>query len=144
MRLRRCLTAGAATVTLAATVTGTAQPKGHLSMTARQLPGKQGRMLVTVRAQERLSGLRLVVVSPRVPVMDVVSAMTQGGASAYLRTVEIPRDGFARRMTRIGAYTWRAQVTLKRPGLWRLVIPNWSLQGYAMPLPLVRTVRVPG
>lgn len=142
MAVRRWLLVGGLTVALAATIAATAQSKGRLSMTAVRAKGHPGLVMVTVRSQERLSGLRLVVVAPRVAVMDVVAATTQGGASATPRTVEIPRDGFARLMTRIGPYTWRARVKLGRPGAWRLVIPNWSLQGYAMPLPLVRTVRV--
>lgn len=113
-------------------------------MTAVEAKSHPGLVMVTVRSQERLSGLRLVVVAPRVPVMDVVAAATQAGGSATPRTVQMPREGFARLMTRVDQYTWRARVTLSRPGAWRLVIPNWSLQGYAMPLPLVRTVRVRG
>jgi hypothetical protein len=135
---------GGLAVALAAAIAATAQSTGRLSMTAVKAKGHPGLLVVTVRSQERLSGLRLVVVAPRAPVMDVVAATTQGGASATPRTVEIPRDGFARRMRRIGPYTWRSRVMLSRPGAWRLVIPNWSLQGYAMPLPLVRTVRVRG
>lgn len=112
-------------------------------MTVVDVRGHPGSVRVTVRSQERLSGLRLVVVAPRVSVMDVVAATTQGGASATPRTVQLPRDGFARLLKPVGPYTWRCRVTLNRPGVWRLVVPNWSLQGYAMPLPLVRSVRVP-
>lgn len=111
-------------------------------MTVVKAKSHRGLVVVTVRSQERLSGLRLVAVAPRVAVMDVVAATTQGGASATPRSVQIPRDGFARLMTRVGPYTWRARLMLGRPGAWRLVIPNWSLQGYAMPLPLVRTIRI--
>lgn len=127
---------------LAATFAGAAQSKGRLWMTVTASTGHPRVLAVTVRSQERLSGVRLVVVAPGVAVMDVVSATTQGGASATPRTVQLPRDGFALRMHRSGPYTWRARVAVKRPGTWRLVIPNWSLQGYAMPLPLVRTIRV--
>jgi hypothetical protein len=142
--VRRWLIVGGVTMALAATIAAAAQSKGRLSMKAVQAKGRPGSVVVTVRSQERLSGLRLVAVAPRVAVMDVVAATTQGGASATPRTVEIPRDGFARLMTRTDPYTWRVRVTLNSPGVWRLVIPNWNLQGYAMPLPLVRTLRVRG
>lgn len=61
--------------------------------------------------------------------------MVSGMALAFAAT-------FAGAAQSKGPYTWQARVAVKRPGAWRLVIPNWSLQGYAMPLPLVRTIRV--
>jgi hypothetical protein len=37
---------------------------------------------------------------------------------------------------------WRANVRFRRPGTWRLVVPNWGAPGYAIPPPIVRVVAV--
>jgi hypothetical protein len=44
-------------------------------------------------------------------------------------------------LTRHGA-TWRGVVRFRRAGRWLLVVPNWGAPGYALPPPVVRSVRV--
>ena len=129
-------------LTMTAMVVGSAQAKGRLWMNAPHAVAIGRTVTVTVRTGERLSGLRLVVVAPRVSVMDVVAASTQGGGASSPSQVEMPHDGFAVLMRRAGPSTWWAKVRFARAGSWRLVIPNWSLQGYATPLPLVKTIHV--
>jgi len=129
-------------MTLMAMVVASAQAKGRLWMNAPRSVAIGRMVTVTVRTGETLSGLRLVVVAPRVSVMDVVAATTQSGGATSPSDVEMPRDGFAVLMRRTGASTWKARMRFARAGSWRLVIPNWSLQGYAMPLPLVKTIHV--
>jgi hypothetical protein len=129
-------------MTVTAMLVASAQAKGRLWMNAPHSVAIGRTVTVTVRTGQTLSGLRLVVVAPRVSVMDVVAATTQGGGATPASEVEMPRDGFAVLMRRAGPSTWKAKVRLSRAGSWRLVIPNWSLQGYAMPLPLVKTIHV--
>ena len=50
-------------------------------------------------------------------------------------------DRYAVRIRREGR-GWRATVRFPRPGRWRLVVPNWGVQGYAIPPPIVRVVPV--
>ncbi|HVC86340.1 MAG TPA: hypothetical protein VNC40_02825, partial [Gaiellaceae bacterium] len=123
-------------------LSASAQAKGRLWLSVPHSVATGRTVTVAVRTGEPLNGLRLVVVAPKVSVMDVVSATTQGGAATWPRAIQMPRDGFAVLMTRTGTLTWKAKVTFAKPGMWRLVIPNWSLQGYAMPLPLVKTIHV--
>jgi hypothetical protein len=129
-------------MTVAAVSGGPAQAKGKLSMNAPRSIATGHAVTVTVTTAERLPGLRLVIVAPKVSVMDVVAATTQSGAATSPRTIEMPRDGFAVLMMRTGKSRWTARVTFARPGTWRLVIPNWNLNGYAMPLPLVKSIHV--
>jgi hypothetical protein len=74
--------------------------------------------------QDRFS-LRLVAIPPGVGLYSALS----------------DEDRYAVRIRREGR-GWRATVRFARPGRWRLVVPNWGVQGYAIPPPIVRVVRV--
>ncbi|HZQ81170.1 MAG TPA: hypothetical protein VFB25_04235 [Gaiellaceae bacterium] len=76
--------------------------------------------------------LRLVAVAPGKGWQSVVSAV-EGYPTRP--AANLPRDGFAAKLVRTGTYTWRAVVTLPRPGRWRLVVPNGTHAGYMLPPP---------
>ena len=85
--------------------------------------------------------LRVVLVPPGTSVIDVVTALTEGGTAAG-SAVESARDGFAVRARRTSATSWKARLVFPRPGVWRVVVPNWTLDGYTTPFPALDTVRV--
>jgi hypothetical protein len=72
--------------------------------------------------------------------MDVVGVVT--GGALVTSQASIPHDGYGMLLKRVSTTTWRAMVTFSRPGRWQLVVPNWVLSGYAMPIPFVRAVTV--
>ena len=75
--------------------------------------------------------LRLIAVAPGKDWFDVVGTVM--GDSSSRATV--PRDGFEIKLVRLGPKRWRAVVTLRRPGRWRLVVPNGTHFGFMMPPP---------
>jgi len=86
------------------------------------------RVSVVIRADVRPEAglvMRLLAVPPGV------------GLYAALRR----EDRFSVPLVRKGA-VWRGTVRFRRPGRWRLVVPNWGAPGYAMPPPVVRLVPV--
>lgn len=76
--------------------------------------------------------LRLVAVAPGSDWYDVVGTVTGDSSRAHAR---IPHDGFEIKLVRTGRYTWRAVVRLPRAGRWRLVVPNGTHVGFALPPP---------
>ena len=74
---------------------------------------------------DRDSSLRLVALPPGVPLYG-------GLVDERLYRVRVVREGRG----------WRATVRFRRPGRWRLVVPNWGAPGYAIPPPIVRVVPV--
>jgi hypothetical protein len=76
-------------------------------------------------AEARQHTMRLVAVPP--------------GAGIYTALGDEAR--YAVRLTLSGA-TWRGVVRLRRPGTWKLVVPNWGAVGYAIPPPVIRRVTV--
>lgn len=83
--------------------------------------------------------LKLIAVAPGKSLYDVIGTVTGASGIAEAR---IPRDGFAVPVVRVAPNRWRAFVTFPRAGRWRLTIPNWASEGFAMPPPLMRTVVV--
>jgi hypothetical protein len=61
------------------------------------------------------------------------------GVTLYRGLVDERRYAVALRREGRG---WRATVRFRRPGRWRLVVPNYGAPGYAMPPPIVRVVSV--
>jgi len=76
--------------------------------------------------------LRLIAVAPGKGWYDVVGTVTGDSSLAH---ANIPHDGFAIKLVRVGARTWRALVRLPRPGRWRLVVPNGTHVGFMVPPP---------
>ena len=76
--------------------------------------------------------LRLIAVAPGKGWFDVVGTVTGDSSRAHAR---IPRDGFEIALRRIAPKSWRAVVRLPRPGRWRLVVPNGTHLGFALPPP---------
>jgi hypothetical protein len=76
--------------------------------------------------------LRLIAVAPGKDWFDVVGTVMGDSSSAR---ADLPRDGFEIKLVRLGPKRWRALVTLRRPGRWRLVVPNGTRFGFMMPPP---------
>jgi hypothetical protein len=74
---------------------------------------------------DRGHSLRLLAIPPRVGLYGALAE-----ESRY--AVRVRREGRG----------WRATVRFRRPGNWRLVVPNWGAPGYAIPPPIVRVVPV--
>ena len=76
--------------------------------------------------------LRLIAVAPGKDWYGVVGTVTGDSSRAH---ATIPRDGFEIKLERVAPKSWRARVRLKRPGRWRLVVPNGTHLGFAVPPP---------
>jgi hypothetical protein len=76
--------------------------------------------------------LRLIAVAPGKGWYDVVGTVTGDSSRAH---AQIPHDGFEIVLRRIAPRSWRAVVRLPRPGRWRLVVPNGTHAGFAVPPP---------
>jgi hypothetical protein len=76
--------------------------------------------------------LRLIAVAPGEGWYDVVGTVTGDSSRTH---ANIPHDGFEITLNRIVAKSWRATVRLPRPGRWRLVVPNGTHVGFAVPPP---------
>lgn len=116
---------------------------GRLTMMVSSSTPRVGQtVIVTVRTARASSTdrLRLIAVAPGGAVMSVVSTVIDPTYASS--PANLPHDGFGLLMRRLSTTTWRATVRFTRPGAWQLVVPNWVLEGYAMPLPLVRSIRV--
>ncbi len=83
--------------------------------------------------------LELIAVAPGRSWYDVVGVVT---GDSRIAKATIPRDGFAVPVVRVAPNRWRALVTFPRAGRWRLIVPNWGPDGFAIPPPLTRTVVV--
>lgn len=83
--------------------------------------------------------LELIAVAPGKSWYDVVGVVT---GDSVLAKASIPRDGFAVPVVRVAPNRWRAFVTFPRAGRWRLIVPNWGPNGFAIPPPLTLTVVV--
>ncbi len=83
--------------------------------------------------------LELIAVAPGRSWYDVVGVVT---GDSRIAKATIPRDGFAVPVVRVAPNRWRAFVTFPRAGRWRLIVPNWGPDGFAIPPPLTRTVVV--
>lgn len=114
----------------------------HLSLARDVTARHETTLMVRSTKPQPEPKLKVIVVAPRASVMDVVSALTDGGtAGSY---VEIPRDGFAVIARRVSATAWKVRLTFPRAGRWRVVVPNWALSGYTTPFPAVARVLVHG
>lgn len=97
-------------------------------------------LVVLARRPQAEAELRIVLVAPMASVMDVVAALTDAGTAGS--SADIPRDGFSVMARRLSATSWRVGVAFPRAGLWRVVVPNWTLNGYTTPFPALTSVRV--
>jgi hypothetical protein len=93
----------------------------------------------TGRAIPPLDYIRLIAVAPGKGWYDVVGRVTGDSSTAK---ATLPHDGFEIKLVRAGPKSWRAVFPLPRPGRWRLVVPNGTKDGFMIPPPLMRWVRV--
>jgi hypothetical protein len=141
--MRRFATVALLSGVAAVSVASSASAKSGLTMRVGSSTPRIGQsitVLVTTSRPLATDGMRLVVVAPGVSMMDVVGIVTGGASPAS--PPSIPHDGYGMLLRRVSRTTWRAFVTFSRPGRWQLVVPNWVLDGYAMPIPFVRAVTV--
>jgi hypothetical protein len=77
--------------------------------------------------------MRLVAVAPGWGIYGALRAESDG--------LDPAGPSFRVALTRDGS-TWSGTARFRRPGRWRLVVPNWGAPGYAIPPPVIRIVRV--
>jgi hypothetical protein len=140
MRFR--LLAGA--VLAAALLAPAASAKGKMTLTLGDATPAAGQpVTVVMRYAEVLrpsATIRVIVVAPKRSWHDVVGAVT-GGTS--FSQAELPRDGFAVKLTRVAPHRWRGVVRFPRPGRWLVVVANYGdAPGFALPPPIRRPVQV--
>lgn len=123
-------------VCLAAAAAPSALAKGRISVTVGDSTPRVGQAFpVVVRTGFVVPAndwLRLIAVAPGKGWYDVVGTVTGDSSRAH---ANIPHDGFEIELVRTGAKSWRAVVRLPRPGRWRLVLPNGTHTGFAVPPP---------
>ena len=126
---------------LALFVTPAAAAKFRLSLALGAGSPKAGQPItVVLRSGIDLDyDLELIAVAPGRSWYDVVGVVTGDSVLAQAR---IPRDGFAVPVVRVAPNRWRALVTFPRAGRWRLIVPNWGPEGFAIPPPLTRFIVV--
>jgi hypothetical protein len=89
------------------------------------------RVTLVVRSEETVAyDLRLIAVAPGKPVFRVVATIT-GDTSRP--DPNVARDGFEVRLTRVAGNRWRGVARFRRPGRWRVVVPNGAPQGVIVP-----------
>ena len=110
--------------------------KGRISVTVGDATPRVGQAFPVVIRTDLVvpanDWLRLIAVAPGRGWYDVVGTVTGDSSLAH---ANIPEDGFAIKLVRVGAKTWRAVVRLPRPGRWRLVLPNGPRFGFMTPPP---------
>jgi hypothetical protein len=98
------------------------------------------RVGVVVHSEAQLSfNLRLIAVAPKKSWYDVVGVVT--GDSKIARA-DIPKDGFEIPLRRLSNRAWRGVVVFPRRGQWQLVVPNGAPDGFTIPPPVRRPIRV--
>jgi hypothetical protein len=89
------------------------------------------RVTLTVRSGRALDyNLRLIAVAPGQPVFHVVATIT-GDTSRP--DPNVSRHGFEIHLTRAAPNRWRGVARFRRPGRWRVVVPNGGPVGVMMP-----------
>ena len=94
-------------------------------------PAVGQRVTLVVRSDRPLEhDLRLIAVAPGQPVFRIVATIT-GDTSRPVR--HVARHGFEIHLSRVAANRWRGTTRFVRPGLWRVVVPNWGSVGVVVP-----------
>jgi hypothetical protein len=129
---------GLAVVTLAAAIaTPAALAKGRITVSVSDRTPRVGQSFnVDVRTGFVVPAndwLRLIAVAPGKDWYQVVGTVTGDSSRTH---ANIPHDGFEIKLTRVTPKHWRARVKLPRPGRWRIVLPNGTHAGFAVPPPL--------
>jgi hypothetical protein len=108
----------------------TAKPRvsiraGDMTPTAGQ------RVTFDVRSERPLDfDLRLIAVSPGQSVFRVVATIT---GDTIHPDPNVARHGFEIHLRRIGPSRWRGAARFRRPGRWRVVVPNVAPVGVIIP-----------
>jgi hypothetical protein len=89
------------------------------------------RVTFEVRSERALAyDLRLIAVAPGQPVFRVVATITGDTSNP---DPNVARHGFEIHLSRIGPSRWRGVARFRRPGRWRVVVPNAARVGVMMP-----------
>jgi hypothetical protein len=89
------------------------------------------RVTLVVRSERALDyDLRLIAVAPGQPVFRVVATIT--GDTSH-PDPNVARHGFEIRLTRVAPSRWRGEARFRRPGRWRVVVPNGAPVGVIIP-----------
>jgi hypothetical protein len=121
-----------ASVLVALVVAVPALAKFSISIAATDTtPAVGQRVTFVVRSELPLDyDLRLIAVAPGQPVFRVVATIT-GDTSRP--DPNVARHGFEVHLTRVGPHRWRGVTRFRRPGRWRVVVPNGAPVGVMMP-----------
>ncbi|MFL5961953.1 MAG: hypothetical protein ACJ757_03560 [Gaiellaceae bacterium] len=133
----------AVAVIAACIATPVALAKFRMTMTLGDSTPRAGhRFTVIVHTEQAIPPndyIKLIAVAPGEDWYQVVGTVTGDASRTH---ADIPHDGFQIKLVRVGPKMWRAVTRLPRPGRWRLLVPNGTKDGFMMPPPLVRWVRV--
>lgn len=106
--------------------------KFNISIVASdKTPAVGKRVTLVVRSGRALDyDLRLIAVAPGQNVFRVVATIT-GDTSRP--DPHVARHGFEIDLTRIAPNRWRGVARFRRPGRWRVVVPNGAAEGVIIP-----------
>jgi hypothetical protein len=94
-------------------------------------PAVGQRVVLGVRSERALAyNLRLIAVAPGQPVFRVVATIT--GDTSY-PDANVARHGFEIHLARVAPNRWRGVAHFRRPGRWRVVVPNGAPVGVILP-----------
>jgi hypothetical protein len=126
-----------ATGIIALVLCASASAKFGVSLAATDTTPAVGQpVTVIVRSEQRLKfNLRLIAVAPGRDIFRVVATIT--GDTRY-PDPNVKRDGFEVHLVRVTAQRWRGVVRFRRPGRWRVVVPNEAPVGVVMPAGVAR------
>ena len=140
-RCKKSMRTFIAVAVLALCVAPAATAKFKLSLAlGDSTPAVRQPITVVIRSGVDLDyDLKLIAVAPGASWYDVVGLVT---GDSLIATATIPRDGFAVPLVRVAPNRWRGLVRFPRTGRWRLLVPHWAAEGFAIPPPIVRPVVV--
>jgi hypothetical protein len=125
-------------LTLAASLAAAPAAQAKLQVTlaiSNRIPAVKEpvRAVITTEPAQAHCRMRLLAVAPKVDIYKALNALAIRPS---------PRLGFYVRLARTSPKQWRGTVRFGRTGLWKLVIPNWCVGGYAQPPPIIQRVSV--
>jgi hypothetical protein len=132
LRCRRSVKVVGAVSLVALALCAPALAKFKISIRASDVTPAVGQAVTLVVTSERPLdyNLRLMAVAPGQPVFHVVGTIT-GDVSRP--DPQIASHGFEIHLNRSGPSSWRGVARFRRPGKWRVVVPNGAPVGVAGP-----------
>lgn len=117
---------------LALVLCAPASAKFKISIAASDAsPAVGQRVVLGVRSERALAyNLRLIAVAPGQPVFHVVATITGDTGNP---DANVARHGFEIHLARVASNRWRGIARFRRPGRWRVVVPNGAPVGVILP-----------